>query len=120
MRWQKPARIAIALLVVAFAVVVALALREGKQAPTEQGQVRREHSNSVSEAGRVTYKYADKGRTSFALTAGTHSTFADGRNVFGGGVRVDSERNGRKFTIESVDAEIVPLKEGERGVKSGR
>ena len=120
MRWQKPARIAIALLVVAFAVVVALALREGKQAPAEQGQVRREHSNSVSEAGRVTYKYADKGRTSFALTAGTHSTFADGRNVFGGGVRVDSERNGRKFTIESVDAEIVPLKEGERGVKSGR
>jgi lipopolysaccharide export system protein LptA len=120
MRWQKPARIAIAVLVVAFAVLVALALRRGKQAPPAQAEVRREHSDSVSEAGRVTYKYAEAGRTSFALEAGTHTTFPDGRNEFEGGVTVDSERNGRRFSIRSETAQILPLKEGERGIKTGR
>ncbi len=120
MRWQRPARIAIAVLVVAFAVVVALALRRGKQQPPVQAEIRREHADSVSEAGRVTFKSAEAGRTSFALVAGTHSTFPDGRNEFGGGVRVDSERNGRRFVIRSETAEVMPLKEGERGIKTGR
>jgi lipopolysaccharide export system protein LptA len=120
MRWQKPARLAIAVFVVAFAVVVALALRRGKQPPPAQVDVKREHSGSVSEAGRITYKYAQAGKTSFALSAGTHSTYPDGRSQFTGGVKVESERNGRHFTIESREAEILPVKEGSRGIKTGR
>lgn len=114
MRWQKATRLAIAVFVVAFALFVALALRRGKDPPPQSETVEREQPGSVSETtGGGVFKRAEAGKTSFALTfGGTHATFSDGRSTFDGGVKVETERNGRRFVIESRKAEVVQMKEG--------
>ncbi len=109
MRWQKIARLAIAVSVVAFALLVALALRRGKQSPPAAEDVTREQPGSVSEAtGGGEYKHAEGGKTSFALKwGGTHALWSDGRNKLTGGVRVEWETGGRRFTVTSKEAEVL-------------
>jgi lipopolysaccharide export system protein LptA len=109
MRWQRLARWAIAVFVVVFALFVALALRRGKEPPPAVEAVQREQPGSMSEAtGGGEYKYAEAGKTSFAMKwGGTHAAFADGRNTLTGGVTVEFEKDGRRFTVTSKEADIV-------------
>lgn len=109
MRWQKAARLAIAVFVAAFAVIVTLSLRRGKQAPPPAEEVQRQQPGSLSEAtGGGEYKRAEAGKTSFALKwGGTHALFPDGRNKLTGGVTVEFESGGRRFKVTSKEAEVL-------------
>jgi lipopolysaccharide export system protein LptA len=109
MGWQRLTRWAIAAFVVAFALFVALALRRGKEPPPPSEAVERVQPGSVSEAtGGGEFKHAEAGKTSFAMKwGGTHAVFADGRNHLTGGVTVEFEKDGRRFTVTSKEADVV-------------
>ncbi len=109
MRWQKLARLAIAVFVVAFAVVVALALRRGKQAPDEQAPISRMDPTAVVEtSGGINHKRVVDGKLRWAVKAATHLTYADGRTKLGGGVEVQLPKGERLFTIVSKEADLLP------------
>ncbi len=109
MRWQKIARLAIALFVLAFAAVVALALRRGKQAPEEHAPINRMDPTAVVEtSGGLDYKRVVGGKLRWAIKAGTHLAYADGRMKLGGGVEVQLPKGERLFTIVSKEADLLP------------
>jgi lipopolysaccharide transport protein LptA len=119
MRWQKQARLAIAVFVAAFAVIVALALRRGQVNAPAQTPVNRPAAGEVSVAvGGGTYQHAQPGKAPLHLRwGGKHSTFADGRSKLDGGIELKSQRAGRAFTVTSKEAEVVWK---DKAVQSGK
>src|SRR5687767_8033014 len=109
MRWQKPARLAIAVFVVAFAVVVGVILRRGKQAPTVQEAINRQDPQAVSEArGGGHFQRAEPGKAPFSLKwGGTHLAFSDGRQKFNGGIELRAQSKGKSFTATSREADLL-------------
>lgn len=109
MRWQKLARLAIAVFVVGFAVIVGVSLRRGKDPAPVSTPVHRPDPDAVSTAtGGGEFKHGEPGKKPLELTfGGSHSMFADGRSKFDGGVVLTSERNGRAFTVKSKEAEVL-------------
>jgi lipopolysaccharide transport protein LptA len=98
----------VAVFVVAFAIVVALALRAGKQEPEAGPPVARMDPKAVVESKAIDSKRVEGGRLRWAIKAGTQLTYPDGRSKLGSGVEVTLPRGDRTFTVTSTDAEILP------------
>jgi lipopolysaccharide transport protein LptA len=110
MRWQKPARLVIAVFVVAFAVIVGLTLRRGKQAPASEHAALPKLDKGVTAytGGGFELKRHSGDRLLWSVKAMTQSTYADGRSKLGGGVEVQIARGNGLFTVASKDADILP------------
>src|SRR5687768_16219400 len=110
MRWQKPARLAIAAFVLAFAVIVGLTLRRGKQAPVSEHSAlpKLDPGVTVYTSGGVEHKRHKGDRLLWSIKAKTQHTYADGRTKLGGGVEVQIARGNGLFTIAAKEAEILP------------
>jgi lipopolysaccharide transport protein LptA len=111
MRWQKPARLAIAIFVVAFAVVVALALRRGKQMPpTNDPTISKVDPSAVFQtSGKIDEQRHKGGKLLWSVKAGGgQTTHADGRTKLLGGVEVKVPRGNGIFTVASEEAELLP------------
>lgn len=116
MRWQRVARLFVAVFVVAFAILVALALRRGKQEPEAGPPVARKDPNATVESTNIDLKRVEAGTLRWAVKAGTQLTYADGRIKLGSGVQVTLPKGDKTFTVTSDDAEILP--KGDR-IKTG-
>jgi len=105
MRWQKQLRLAIAVFVVAFAILVVVSFRHGRRpGPPPVLDVKDQQAQMISEKGHYTQE--TKGKTSFDISFGNSKTYPDGRSTFGGGVKlVLPDKQGRRVTIESQDAD---------------
>jgi len=108
MTWQKKARLAIGAFVIVFVAIVIVALRTRKTVP-QVGVIpeRQDPQATVENPTGGEYAHASEGRIVFSVKYGSQFTYADGRNKFGNGVTVTSDRNGRKFTVQSREAVIV-------------
>jgi lipopolysaccharide export system protein LptA len=107
MTWQKKARLGIAAFVVVFVVIVIAAGRQRKAPTIPEPAPKRVDPAAVVEGhgtGKIE-QYRD-GRVVYSLKFGSQLTYPDGRSKLTGGVSVDSDRNGRPFTITSREAEI--------------
>ena len=108
MSWQKKARAAIAIFVMIFIAIVAMALHKRKAPTTAALQPDRRDKECVLEnTGGAHYESSKDGRVVFSVTSGTQCSYPDGRSKLGGGVEIMSNRNGKPFTVHSRDAEIV-------------
>ena len=108
MTWQKKARFAIAVFVIVFITIVAVALRSRKAVPQAGAIPDRKDPKALVEntqGGEVAIQ--KEGRVVLRIKFGSQFTYPDGRSKFTNGVEVMSDRNGRSFTVTSREAELV-------------
>lgn len=107
MRWQKPLRLAIAAFVVVFAAIVVVSLRHVRRpGPPPVLDVKDKTAIITSQRGQFTRE--EKGKPAFSISFGNQATYPDNKSTFGGGVKVVlPDKQGRRVTIESQDAEAV-------------
>ena len=108
MTWQKKARLAIGVFVIVFVAIVIVALRTRKTVP-QTGAIpeRKDPKAIVENPTGGNFSCAKEGRIVFAIKFGSQFIYPDGRTKFGNGVELTSDRNGRKFTVTSREADIV-------------
>ena len=113
--WQKRLRLAIALFVAIFAVMVVVSLRRGREATKQTAAPPPQLPKDVVSTGgkgHVDTRTGDK--PGISLTFGRQTTYADGRKKLEDGVTlVLPDKGGRSFTVESKVAEIAP-REGQQ------
>ncbi len=108
MKWQKTARIAIAIVVVAFTAVVFLTLRRNRPTAPAEGTPRRDPTSKVESTGAIEYKqYTKDGKLTFALRAELHTTYTDGRTVLTKAHLTLPDRGGRTLVISSDEMETT-------------
>jgi lipopolysaccharide export system protein LptA len=107
--WQKRLRLAIALFVAIFAIVLVVSLRRGReQAKQPAAPPPQLDKDVVTKGGEGHVDTRSAGKSGISLKFGTHVTYADGRTKLGGGVSLEvPDKNGRSITIASTDAEIT-------------
>ena len=113
MRWQKPARLAIATFVIVFGAVVFITLR--RPAPTRiQESTPREDAKTIAEthgaAGKplpLFERFGPDGKPLIRIAYEKQLTYADGRTVFANSTMTLPDRDGRTVTIFGVESEIV-------------
>jgi lipopolysaccharide transport protein LptA len=112
MRWQKPARIAIATFVVGFIVVVMLAVRRPAHAPVDNGGfvITDKAALSQTTGGLVVHNWGD----GYQLRADTERIYPGGRVVYTEATLELPDRGGRKVTIQAEELEAV-LADGDVG-----
>jgi lipopolysaccharide export system protein LptA len=112
MRWQRLARIAIALFVVGFIVVVVLAVRRPQRPPADDGGIDFTDKDVLSEirGGLVEHNWGE----GYALTADTRRVYPDGRVIHTKVTLVLPDRGGRNVTISTDELEVL-VADGEVG-----
>jgi LPS export ABC transporter protein LptC len=108
MSWQKKARAVIAVFVIIFIAVVVLALRHRK-APQNSAAVpaRRDKDCILENTQSGEFKQSKDGQVVFAMKFGAQCSYQDGRTRLGNGVNIRFTRDGKPYTIESREAEVV-------------
>jgi lipopolysaccharide export system protein LptA len=106
-RWQKQLRLAIAVFVVGFAILVGVSMRRGRRAtPPPSMDIKGQAAQMESGPGHYTQE--QKGKAEFSIAFGNSKTYADNRSTFGGGVKVVlPDKQGRRVTIEAQDADVT-------------
>ena len=107
--WQRRLRLAIALFVSVFAVVVGVSLMKGRKAAAPLVTVPPKlDDKAISQGGEGHVDTRTAGKGGISLKFGNQVTYADNRSKFGGGVTVIiPDKNGRSITVESPDAEVT-------------
>lgn len=114
MKWQRRARIAIAVFVAGFITVVVLALRRPQpQTEVEPHAAGPADKDALVETtgGLVTHRFSD-GKFVYTLKAETERVYPDGRVVYTKAALELPDRNGRTVTIFADEVEVT-IKEGE-------
>jgi LPS export ABC transporter protein LptC len=107
MRWQKIARLAIAVFVVVFAAIVFYAMRQRSTVPVRSGRVPPREAGAVSTSGPGVFESREKGKLNYAIQFKSQSSYKDGRTKIHGVTLTLPDRNGRTFTVTSDEAEVV-------------
>ena len=107
MRWQKIARLAIALFVIGFATVVFLAMRPRPSTPGGGDDVARADPKAILESGAGERRSFDFGKLGSALKYEKLLTYEGGRSTFRGVTLTLPDRNGRTFVVTCDEAEAV-------------
>jgi lipopolysaccharide export system protein LptA len=108
MRWQKIARAAIALFVVAFAAAVFLSMRErmGAPAPNEAAP-RAIDEKAIVEMGPGQSEQTTNGKLVFSLAWKNHLVYKDQSSKLVGITLVLPDRNGRTFSIRADEGQVA-------------
>ena len=107
MRWQKVARLAIALFVIGFATVVFLAMRPRPSGSGSADDVPRADPKAILESGAGERKSFDFGKLGSALKYEKLLTYEGGRSKFRGVTLTLPDRNSRTFVVTCDEAEAV-------------
>ena len=108
--WQKRLRLAIALFVAIFVIVLVVSLRRGRQATktvvTAPPQLPKD---VVSTGGKGHVDTRTENKSGISLTFGRQTTYADGRKKLEDGVTLElPDKGGRSIKVESKEAELKP------------
>ena len=108
MRWQRIARLAIAIFVLVFAVIVIVALRRSPK-PVQRAQTPRVDPASSAELGPLTHSSYDpqQGKLRYRIDAKRGITYPDGRQVLTDADLTLPDRDGRTFKVHGGVMEIV-------------
>jgi lipopolysaccharide export system protein LptA len=115
MRWQKTARMAIAIAVVVFTAVVLVALRRNRPV-IETFELKRTPEATSESRGKILYTRPNRdGKTVFTLAAEGHQTYPNGRTVFEKARLTLPDRGGRTLELaaDEMEAQSPPDKLGE-------
>ena len=107
MRWQKTARIGIAVGVVLFTALVLVTLRRSRPPAASPSTPRTEPNASVQAQGRTIWSRSRDGKVVLSLTAEGSSMYPDGRTKLQKAVLTLPERDGRTLTVTSDDMEVM-------------
>ena len=121
MRWQKVARVAIAVFVIAFAGFVFLAMQH-RVAPPVKPDVVGVDPGAMAESGAGERRGFNLGKLTEILKFDKVVTYKDGRSKFMGVTLTLPERDGRTFVVKADEGELVapPDKPGEPSVAKVR
>jgi lipopolysaccharide export system protein LptA len=120
MRWQKVARLAIAVFVVAFAAFVFIAMRQrsGVSGPAEEP--RRIDPEAVVESGPGQSELTKEGKLIYSLKWTNQLVYKDGHSKSVGVTMTLPDRNGRTFTVSADEGTVVaPTDNTESRLKTG-
>jgi lipopolysaccharide export system protein LptA len=122
MRWQKVARLAIALFVIAFAGFVFLAMRHRVAPAPGKPAVTGADPEAIMESGAGERKGFTLGKLTEVLKFDKVITYKDGRSKFVGVTLTLPDRNGRTFVVTADEGELVapPDKPGDPSVAKVR
>ena len=116
MRWQKAARLAIAVFIVAFAGFVFLALRKTGVTPPRPERLKIDAKAVAQTVGGFHWERRDKsGKVEFSIKSQNHKLYEDGRNLFGNATLDLPDRDGRNITITADEAEATQPADGASG-----
>ena len=107
MKWQKPARIAIAVGVVLFTAVVLISLRRTRPPAATPSTPRTEETASVEVKGRTLYSRTKDGKVVVSLTAEGFATYPDGRTKLPKAILTLPERDGRTLVVSSDEMDVT-------------
>ncbi len=105
--WQKRARTALAVLMLAVALAIFITLR-GRRDEDVVPEPPRVDPNAIVEAGKGQFTSTKDGRTIFTLQFQSQLTYGDGRNVFRDVAIAFPNREGRTFRVTGREATQVP------------
>ena len=107
MRWQRIARLAIAVFVLVFAAIVVFKLRRPVQ-PRDTSQAPRVDQKTVVEIGALTHTVTDdNGKVQYTITAKRSMTYPDGRQLLDDADILLPDRNGRTMKVHGGLMELV-------------
>ena len=107
MRWQKLARLAIAVFVIGFAGFVFLAMRQRVAPPSGGGDVTRADPAAILESGAGDRKSFKFGKRDSTVKWEKALTYKDGKSKLVGVTLELPDRNGRTFVVTCDEAEVV-------------
>lgn len=107
MKWQKQARIAIAVGVVLFTAVVLISLRRTRPPAATQSTPRTEENANVEVKGRTLYSRTKDGKVVVSLTAEGFATYPDGRTKLRKAILTLPERDGRTLVVSSDEMDVT-------------
>ena len=107
MRWQKIARLAIAVFVVGFAIVVFLAMRQRPSAPGGANELVRQDKEASVESGAGEFKNFKYGKLDVTVKYAKALTYRDGRSKLGGVTMTLPDRDGRTFVVTADEGEFL-------------
>ena len=112
MRWQRIARLAIAVFVLAFAAMVVIKLRR-PAAVRVPAQTPRVDQKTVAELGQLSHTVTDdNGNPQYTINAKRALTYPDGRQVFDEAEIILPDRNGRNLNVRAGAMEAVTPQAG--------
>jgi lipopolysaccharide export system protein LptA len=106
-RWQRIARLAIAVFVVGFGGFVFLAMRQRVAAPPGSSDGAQVHPDVILSSGAGKRQEYKLGKLNFALTYGKALSYKDGRSTFVGITLELPDRNGRTFVVTADAGELI-------------
>jgi hypothetical protein len=120
MRWQKIARLAIAVFVLVFTGIVFVALRRPAPSAVRPTTPRR-NADTTAELGALEYKrFTDDGKLKLALKAKSQFTYADGRNVLHEAELTLPDRDGRTLVISGAEMDVKLPEKGDDPVETAK
>lgn len=88
--------------------MVVVSLKKGRPESAPVAPPKKLDDKAIIQSGAGNYTHTTAGKTAFSIKFGNALTYDDNRSKFGGGVTVVlPDKNGRKVTIESQDAEVT-------------
>jgi lipopolysaccharide export system protein LptA len=107
MRWQRIARWALAVFVLAFAAMVVVALRRPAR-PVVKSQTPRVDQKTIVEVGPLTHTRTNPdGSIAFVLEGKRQLVYPDGRNVLFEAELTVPEKNGRTLKVKGGEMEVI-------------
>jgi LPS export ABC transporter protein LptC len=106
MRWQKAARLAIAVFVIAFAGLVIFTIRQRTAVPDRVPEPVKRTDAPVETPGPLRFERVDNGKLIYRLTGVGHKMYDDGRQVIGTVELTLPDRNGKTFKVNAEEAEF--------------
>ena len=115
MRWQRIARLAIAVVVLVFTAVVAVKLLRPTKPRVPAQATPRVDQKSVAEVGQLTYTSTDdNGKTNYTINAKRSLTYPDGRQLLDDADIILPDRNGHTMKVHGGSMELVMPQGGDR------
>jgi lipopolysaccharide export system protein LptA len=113
MRWQKAARLAIAVFVIAFAAIVFVALLRRPSPPKLAVTTPRTRPDTQAELGAFEMFHTRENKVVFKIRGEALETYPDGRRIARRAVVTLPDRNGRTCDIAAPEMEVTPPPQGQ-------
>jgi LPS export ABC transporter protein LptC len=108
MRWQRIARLALALFVLVFAALVAVKLWRPTKPPATASTTPRVDPKTVAELGPLTHTETDdSGKVRYTINAKRSLTYPDGKQLLDDAEIILPDRNGHTMTVRGGAMELV-------------